>query len=235
MRRSLFNPGAVPMWLSPEGDGGAGGGGEGDKGGDQAPKTVPLTEHKKALDDMHVAKTQVKELSDKLNTMQTELASIKTKKSEENGDFKALYEQTRSEKEALSKTHTDFKASVYNNERIRALETELKKRGLKEGAETVLDFADLEKLPYELTSRGRILVHGVEEQAAELEKKYDYAFSKQKAPPVNSGGGAAGDAVEDSQLTAAYMTELEVKDNKKYREILPRYLAAYKKRTSQGG
>ncbi len=204
-------------------------------GGDQnQPKTVPLADHKKMLDEMHVAKNQAKLFQSEIENLKTQLQSIKTKGAESSGDYKSLYEQATAAKTEIESKFNDFRSNVYNDKRIEAVESVLKQRGLKESAKSVLDFIDLDKLPVELTSRGRILVHGVEEQATELQKKYEFAFAKGDAPNINNGGGASGAGVEDSSLTAQYMTDLEKSDPKKYRELMPRYLAAYKKRITGG-
>ncbi len=234
------NQSAVPMILrSPEGDtgsaGGSGGSGAGGSGeGDPASKQVPLDTYKKALDQVHETKNQLKSVSDQMTALQTELNTLKTKGKESSGDYKGLYEQKNQEFETLKQTHDGFKKSVFNNERMRSLENELKTRGLKEGSESIIDFADLEKMPYEVTSRGRILVNGVKEIANDLESKYSFAFSKTPAPKINSGGGSGGtEEVNGEELTAEYMTKLEVTDKAKYKELFPKYLEQYRKRNAK--
>jgi hypothetical protein len=236
----MLNLWAVPMVLmSPEGDGGGTGGTGGSTGsaggdGDPATKVVPLDVHKRTLDEVHATKGQLKTVADQLAAVQNELNSIKTKGAESSGDFKSLYDQKSQELEQLKTTHGDFKKSVFNNERLRSLEAELKSRGLKSGNESLVDFADLEKMPNEITSRGRILVHGVKEVANELEQKYSFAFEKPKPPNVNGGGGNNGTGENTGEeLTATMMVELETKDPKRYRELYPKYLEQWKQRNAK--
>lgn len=237
----------VPMLKrAPEGDaGGTGGGGEGgDPGGggsgggtpdDKSKQQVPLATHKEVLDKFHAANGQLKTLAAEVETLKQAAKTRDTKTGEDKGDFKPLYETLKTEHETLKGTHEKFKQSVFNTARLTALEAELKKQGLKAGNESVVDFADLEKMPHETTSRGRILVHGVEEMAADLKKRYDFAFGKPANPKINSGGGNDGggkgdDETDYSTLTAEYMVQLETKDNKKYRELYPHFVREMHKR-----
>ncbi len=248
-------PWAVPMVLrSPEGDaGGAGGGGSGGAGDDQSgnsgsqddkSKVVPLSTHKETLEKFHSTNTKLKETETKLSQLQQEFEKIKNDKAnanrenlENSGNFKELYTQVKSENETLKNQNAEFKKSVFNNERIRTLESELKAIGLKPGNESVIDFAELEKMPVEATSRGRILVHGAKEIAADLQKKYGFAFGKPTPPKINGGGGGDDEAVHseisDDTLTAAYMVEMETKDPKKYKELYPRFVKLWKQRNAQ--
>jgi len=209
-------PWAVPVVLrSPEGDGsGAGGSGEnggggtgggGDKGGeggDKSAKSVPLDTHKAVLDKFHETANTLKATNAELEKLKGELASLKTKGSEDKGDFKQLYEQTKQEKAELQTRLDTFKKDVVNTQRFAALEAGLKAAGLKQGNENVIDFADLEKLPIETTSKGRILVHGVEEAVTDLKSKYSFAFEPKKMSNVNGGGGAgSGSSGGDGEVS----------------------------------
>lgn len=219
------------VMMSPEGDGGAGAGGEGGgaTGGDPNAKTVPLDQYKKALDEMHSAKETLKNTSTQLETLKSEIETIKTSKAKESGDFKSLYEKTLQDKADLEKRHNDFRSAVIQDKRLGILESELRKRGLKQGSESIMDLADLEKMPFETTNKGRFLIHGADQVAADLETKYSAAFDKGKSPVINTGGGNGGGGA-GAELTADYMVELEAKDPKKYRELMPKYLEQYQKR-----
>lgn len=226
--------------MSPDDGGGANGGNPpgnppptDDKGGDKnPPKTVPLAEFDKIKNEANVFKTKASELETKLNALTDQINNDKKKSIEDKGDFKSLYETVKGEKDALQQKYSKFQSDVFNSEKIKSLESELKKRGLKAGSEAITDMADLSKMPHELTTMGRILVHGVEEVANDLEKKYSFAFSKGDPPKFNGAGGADGGPPTD--LTPQYMIELEVKDPKKYAEILPMYLKQRKQKL-QGG
>lgn len=198
-------PWAVPAVLrSPEGaegsaggsndggTGGAGGGGQGDGGGDKSSKSVPLDTHKALLDKFHETANSLKATNVELEKLKGELANVRTKGDEDKGDFKKLYEQTKQEKAELQTRFEGFKKDVINTQRYNALTSALKSAGLKDGSESVIDFADFEKMPIETTSKGRILVHGVEETVADLKQKYAFAFEGKKPQIVNSGGGAGG-------------------------------------------
>lgn len=228
------------MIMSPDDGAGAGGGktppndpNPKDKVEDKnLPKTVPQEDFDKVKNEASVFKTKATELETKLNALTEQITNDKKKSIEDKGDFKSLYETVKGEKEALQTKYSDFQKTVFNSEKLKSLETELKKRGLKVGSEAITDMADLSKMPHELTTMGRILVHGVEEVANDLEKKYGFAFSKGNPPVINGGGGGDGGGGED--LTPQYMVELETKDPKKYRELLPQYLKVRKQKL-QGG
>lgn len=197
-------PWAVPMVLrSPDGAGGGaggsgdgGGGGTGDggdkggDGGDKSAKSVPLDTHKALLDKYHESANSLKATNAELEKLRSEMANLKTKGDEDKGDFKKLYEQTKQEKSDLQTRFDSFKKDVINTQRYSAMESALKVAGLKQGSESVIDFMDFEKLPIETTSKGRILVHGVEEAVTDLKQKYSFAFDVKKTTTVNGGGGA---------------------------------------------
>lgn len=228
---------AVPMLLmAPNGDGGGAGGGGGDGGGAPNPdpgKTVPLADHKKALDEMHSTKETLKQTNAKLETLEATLKKIETDKAASAGDYKSLYEGVVKDKADVEKKFNDFKGAVVQDKRLGVLEGELRKLGLKDGSEGIMDLADINKLPFETTNKGRFLINGADQLAKELETKYPAAFDKGKPAKINTGGGNNGTEPDvTGDLTADYMVELETKDPKKYRELFPKYLEQRKKRIS---
>lgn len=239
---------AVPMVLmSPEGEGGGAGGsseganggagGDGDKGGgegDKTLKTIPLETHKALLDKFHAQNEELKALNASVQKIKDEEKARSTKTNEDKGDFKSLYESTKQELTDFKQKHDQFKLDVINTSRYAALESALKTAGLKQGGETVIDFADMEKMPFETTSRGRILVHGAEEMADALKKQYPYLFGK-PVDKINTGGGAgAGGGGGDDKVTALAVLEAEDaarKDPKKkgdYEAVYRRYVEQQK-------
>lgn len=240
-----LQPWAVPAVLrSPEGDGGGtggsgegGGGGTGDDGdkggggGDKNSKMVPLADHKALLDKFHETGNALKTVQAELKALKDAETSRKTKDSEDKGDFKNLYEQTKTEKAELQTKFETFKKDVVNTNRYHTLESALKGAGLKTGSENVIDFADFEKMPIETTSKGRIIVHGVEEMVDHLKKNYPFAFDAKKVSNVNAGGGAGGgrDDGGGTEITAADVLQAESeakKDPKKmdaYHELYKRF------------
>lgn len=236
MLRRLI-PGGARELRCPEGDsaggagsGAAGGAPNGDGDQNQSQKTVSIEDHQRALQDLHKFKEDSRKSKDALAALQNEVATLRTKGAEEKGDFKSLYEQKNQELIAERQKAQEFKTSVLATQKIQTLEGTLKKLGLKPGSESVMDFADLEKMPHELTSKGRILVHGADELAADLKKNYPFAFSAPPPPDFNGGGGGDNTLAGDSELTAEYMVELETKDPAKYKQLFPRYVEMVKKR-----
>lgn len=239
--KGLF--GAVPQrLLYPEGDaGGAGGGGEGGgaagsdggSGGEGGDKAVDLKTHKAVLDKYHNTNNELKKLQGDFEKLKNEMKSKNDQSSADKGDFKSLYETLKTEKEQLQSKFNEYRNAAINTRRAEALEAELKKQGLKPGNESVIDFADFEQMPHELTSRGRILVHGVEETAQKLKEKYSFAFGTKETPRINNGGtggGGTGDSgakdgseFTDDQLTPQFMIEMEKKDKAMYRTLHPRF------------
>lgn len=242
-------PWAVPMVLrSPEGEGGsAGGSGEGgegsagaagDKGGgagDKSGTQVPLAKHKEILDKLHAQNEEFTKVKNELQALKDAEKTRNDKSAADKGDFKSLYESALNEKKDLQGRFDQFKKDVINTSRYEALEKKLKSEGLKEGGGSVIDFADFEKMPFETTSKGRIIVHGVDEMAATLKKNYPYLFGSKPTSNINTGGGAGGGGDEgggDETVTAAQVLEAE-DAAKKDPKLKPAYEAKYRKYLEQ--
>lgn len=225
--------------------GGTGGSGgdpnPGDKGGgsgsgdDSSQEKIPLKQHKELLDKYHSLNSMLKKQAEEMEQLKAQRKAESDKALGEKGDFKALYESTKAEVDQWKEKYQKFQGSVFHNEKMRALELELKKQGLKEGSEAIMDLAPLEEMGHEVTSKGRILVHGAEMIAEKLKQKYSFAFSQKKTETVNGGGGGdVGGGADPTELTAEYMIELERKDPKKYKELYPQYVKAYRERQKGG-
>ena len=115
--------------------------------------------------------------------------SSKTKALTKNEDFKSLYEKTKADLESERQTSSKLKDSVLYSEKYRAVFPALKKAGLREDAENLLEMQQLGDLDIETTSEGRFLVSGVETYVDAFRAKHPYAFEKKKAPMINSAGG----------------------------------------------
>jgi len=243
----LIKTWAVPMFLQDQanpdgGAGGAGGGaggdpktGEGKAGGDDpSQKMIPLSQHKELLDKFHEGNTKLKQLSDELEAIKLKQKSDFEKGAADKGDFKGLYEATKAEAEQLKEQYGKFKQTVFQNEKMRAVEAELRKLGMKQGAEAVMDLADYDMLQPEVTNKGRILIHGADKVAETLKQKYGFAFEGKKVENVNGGGGRDIGGSDPGELTAEYMIDLEVKDPKKYKELYPRFVQQYRERQKGG-
>lgn len=211
--------GEVPLHLREEAN--ADGSTEGESGSAPGEKTVPLEKYKQTLDEMHAAKSQVKTLSDDLTKFKGELDSLKTQKSKDTGDFKTLYEQTLADKEKIQTKYDNIFTGRIEEKREEALSTELKKLGLRTGHEHLIDLADANKMPHELTTKGRILISGADVAAAELKEKYPAAFEIPKTTVNNGSGGGGGDS-EVGAFTAEQVNALEDDSRKNPGDIAKR-------------
>lgn len=148
------------------------------------------------------------------------IESLKQQKLKEQNDFKTLYETAHSELE-------QFRTGYVKEKKREALRSAVQKLGLRAEAEQDLDLLGLDPLTEELTTEGRVIVHGAEQYAQQLKQQRGHWFKTNEPPRINSGGGAKPDTPQT--LTANYMVELERKDPKKYKELYPKYVEQLRK------
>lgn len=189
------------------GDGGGSGGAGGKK---DDPKTVDFADHKRALDDMHKFKSAARESKERADKLQGELDAAKASSEQEKGNYKSLWESEKTAREEEKRNSERLKASVVRSERFRAVFPELKKAGLRDDAQNLIDKMDFDEIEVEATSNGRFLCHGTDLVVEKMRKEYPYAFEQKKAPKVNSSGGSSGGAGDGKQeWTPAKLVELE--------------------------
>lgn len=162
---------------------------------------VPKSEHQRALDDLHKFKKQAKEL-------QTQLENANSSRLKEKEDFKTLAETYEKKWKEESELHAKTKQSVEYNHKYTAAYSALKKEGLMDEAEKLLDKDGLEELVIENTDQGRYIIHGKDALVQRWKKDLPFAFKSATPPKINPGGGKTTD-ISDKEVTAASVFEAE--------------------------
>lgn len=172
------------------------------------PKTVSYEDHKRALDDMHGFKSQVKTLQEKID-------AIESKKLEEGNQYKTLWETEKKKREdaeaETNKTIGYMKNSVRHGEvKAAAVASGLRKEALAD-----LDLLDMNDVPVEVTSTGRFIVNGAQEKVDRIKADKPHWFTLANppginpggagAPPAGAGAGGAGGKVTVAQVAQAEM------------------------------
>ncbi len=195
--------------------GGASGSGEG--GG--APQVVSKADHDRALADLHRFKTAAKANEDKVKELSTAVEQLKTQSATQANDYKSLYEAEKAKREAAETSHTSLLNNLVQTERHRAAYPALKKAGLRDDAESLIEVMDLSAIEIEATTSGRMVAQGVETFAEAMKVKYPYAFQKPSGPNVNGGTGS-GAPITGERWTPAKLDTLE-RDCKKKGDLAP--------------
>jgi hypothetical protein len=161
-------------------------GGTGDKG------PVPWADHQRALGDLHKFKSKNQENEARLSELTATVESLQTKISTGAKDFESLHKTEKEKREAAEAETKRLKQNVIYAERHRAVYPALKKAGLRDDAENLLDVMNLDEIEVEATTAGRFIVNGVDAWVEGAKAKYPYAFQKPGTPVVNgsSGNGA---------------------------------------------
>ena len=187
-------------------------------------KVVPLQDHEKIVADLTLKAKKADEYSAALAQKEKEISDLKRQQMEGKEDFKGLFEAEKTRAADLETRLERMKQNVYHNEKFRTANAALAKAGLKPEALKILDRDSLDDLKVEATSEGRFLVHGEAAFVDRFKREYPFAFGTPAAPNVNTGGTGNPPPTTDEALTPAYMVELETKDPKKYKELLPKFL-----------
>jgi hypothetical protein len=169
---------------------------------------VPKAEFERVLADMHRQKEAKRAAETELTTLRQSVEELQTKLAAGNSDFKALFEAEKA-KHAAAKAEADgLKKAVHYNERYRAAYPELKKAGLRNDAENLIDAMKLDTIEIEATSNGRFLCNGVDKFIEAAKATFPYAFEKPQTPIVNGGTGS-GTPGAAQQWTPKALFELE--------------------------
>ena len=194
-----------------------GGAGEGEQNEDPPPPRDDKVARKDldhALRDVQRYKEQGRQATAQLAEIRKEFDALKTKVAQDGNDYKQLYETEKERRNAAEMERDSLKANVGHVERYRAVFPELKKAGLLDAAENLLENADLSDIELEATTSGRFIAHGVKEFVEAFKAKHPYAFSVRRAPVVN-GGGNRGTPSTGKVLTPGELFKLEQECKKK--------------------
>lgn len=215
------------------------------KSGDDKNEFVPKSAYEGVTKDLHKYKTRSKETERKLQETEQSLAetrerltALEGKGSDGKNDYKSLAEKWKSKatenEQKLAKVQEGF---IYS-EKHRAVYGELKKLGLRDEAERLLEYEVFKDLEIETTSKGRVEVHGAKEWAGEFYNKNKFLFEPKKSPGVNSTDGRGGSSGDSDKITPAMVVEAEKKSKKSgkpedaqaYKEIYSKYLKQKQRR-----
>lgn len=191
------------------------------------PKPINPDDHKRAVSDMLKYKSDSKAAKEENERLNARILEIEAEGMKEKDDYKGLYE-TEVSNHVETKSRADrIQASFYVTQKHNALYPALKKAGLTDEAEKLMDVFDLSSLEVETTSEGRVFVNGVDTLVEKIKADYSFAFVERKAPTVNSGGGTAGD-FSGKTITPADIVAVEMKSGRKSDEA-KQIMAAYVK------
>lgn len=210
-------------------DGGAGGGQSGnsgnsggDGGGAGGSEKISKEDHDRALADLHRFKAEAKKKADEAQSLLDQINQLKKQGMRSAEDFKSLSETQATEIEELKKQNDTLKNGISKTFRSMQVKQEAKALGIKESAMRDLDLLDFSSdVQVVFGQDGTVSVEGAKQAAENLKKTRDHWFTTGKVENINTGGKGGG---EPSELTHAYMNDLEKKDPAKYKALYPKFV-----------
>lgn len=175
-------------------------------------ENVPKSVYERTKKDMEKYKTKLRDQDSVIQQMKDRLAELENSKKGDDGknDWKSIAEKRAKDLEAEKARTQSLQQSVIYNEKHRAVYAELKKLGLRDEAERLLEYEDFADLEVETTSKGRINVLNAKEWADNFYKQNMFAFVAKKVPSVNSTDGR-NTSLNSEKITAAMVVEAEMK------------------------
>lgn len=155
-------------------------------GSDDNEKKVPLTQYKKALDDMHAAKSE-------LTKLQERVEEIEATKLRETNDFKSLYEQTKEKLESAKSEKEQLKSAFIQTQKFNAVKQAALKAGLRNEQDLeLLDLSGVEVDVVQGSNGVRFEPRGVDEYIGTLRESREHWFKPTEPPKTNPAvpGGA---------------------------------------------
>lgn len=198
----------------------------------QAPVEAPIetmdheekTQHPvdKSVGGLKFYKEQLEKERTAREQMQKELDTIKTSKMKEQNQWKELYEvEQKKSMEAQERLSQISEALVSDKMRI-AIEKEVAKLGLVEGALEDLDLLDKSMIEIETTSSGKVHFNNVKEWAENLRAKKPHWFNSNSGPVINNKRPGSYEKVE---ISADDILALEKTDKAAYYKLMQERLA----------
>lgn len=203
-------------------NGGDGKGGEGSGGAGDGDKPISKADHDRAIADMHKFKTEAKKNADALAAMQKQIEDMKATGLKSKEQYKEYSEQLETKVKELEQKNTTLTEGIAKTFKSMAVKAAAKDIGITEQGAKDLDLLALDQVNVEFTTDGRVIVSGEKEAAEFVKKTRPGWFTTGTAANINTGGKGGSGTPET--LTAQYMNELESKDPKKYRELMPKYV-----------
>jgi len=186
------------------------------------PKEPSVEELQKKVGDLQRYKDDMFRYKDEAKTAKEALDANKTQSLKDKDDYKSLYEAEKTRREVAETSLTDFSDGYYTDKKFSEVRALALRAGIRPEAEKDLELLDLKKVQVERTDQGRTIVHGADTFVEELKRTSPHWFKASNNLNINTRGGGAP-PVEPVTLTAQYMVDLQRKDSKLYRELLPKY------------
>lgn len=180
-------------------------------------KKIPLTQYKKALDDMQAARKELAKLKEQVE-------EIEATKLRETNDFKSLYEQAKEKLQAAKGENDKLKSAFIQTQKFNAVKNAALKAGLRN--EEDLDLLDLSGVEVDMiqgTNGVRFEPRGVDEFISGLKESREHWFKPTDPPKTNPAvpGGARQSATGKITPQDVAMKEREWKSGKiKYQEYV---------------
>lgn len=182
---------------------------------------VKLSDHKRALEDMQKFKREALEAKTRIEEMQTQ-------KLREQGEWKTLAEREKELRQAAEQKASKLNDALYQSKKFDEVYKEATKAGLRPEAFSDIELVALDGIEVELTSTGRMLVHGAESFVQELKRKRPHWFSNSMPPKVNPGGNSSPPT--SSAVTPEMIFKAEKEGNKAMAMELTKLYVQQKKR-----
>jgi hypothetical protein len=188
-------------------------------------RTINPSDHDRAVQDMLKYKGQVQDLKTTIDSLQTQIHELNSKSLKDKEDYKSLYEQEVQNHQRTKDKLNGVESSFYTTNKHSAVLSALRKAGLRDDAEKILDTIDFDSLEVETTSEGRIFINGVTTFVEQFKQDYPFAFQQQRTTTINSGGGS-NRVEEPKKITPAMIVEAEKKyglNSKESLELIREY------------
>lgn len=202
-----------------------------DQSSTESKSPVNWDDHQRAVKDMLKFKDQSKAEAARVLELQAKLEELNTKVSAQNKDFETLYASEKAKRQAIEDEKNKLLGNVLNSERYRAAYPALKKAGLRDDADNLVEVMGLDSIEVEATSTGRFVCSEVDRFVETAKAKFPYAFQKPGAPVVNGSSGN-GTFNQGEKWTPAKLVALE-SECKKKGDMAP-FKAAFESWKSQG-
>ena len=196
-------------------------------------RVINAADHDRAVQDMLKYKSGMRESNDKITQLESTIEEMKAANLKERDDYKSLYETEVDNHNTTKSRAQNLQDSFYTTQKHSSIYPALKKAGLRDDAEKILESISYDSLEVETTSEGRVFVNGVETFVEKFKADYPFAFEQRSAPTVNSAGGNSGN-LTPTKITPAYVIEVEKKhgrNSEQFAKVMNAYMAQKK---SQG-
>lgn len=151
-------------------------------------------------------KAEERALKDELNKYKQLVKDLETKALTEKEDFKSLAERRQQERDDLQHELEKTRKAFQTEFKSQALREAAIKAGLRDAKD--LDLLNLDDILVEVTSEGRMLLHGVEDFVSDLKAGRPHWFQDKTGPKFNGGGTSRGTAGSE-ELTPQKLVALE--------------------------